>query len=144
MSSDFQLHPQLHEDCLNLGRFALCHLLLHRDANYPWFILVPDRIEVTEIYQLSQQDQNQLMQESTLLSKALVDAFAPDKLNVAALGNVVPQLHIHHIVRYKKDAAWPAPIWGHSPAKSYDDEALKAMVARFMRAMDTNEFVSID
>jgi len=143
MNSSFQLHPQLEKDCLNLGRFSLCHLLLLKDANYPWFILVPDRVDMTEIYQLSQNEQQRLMLESTMLSNALVSAFEPDKLNIAALGNVVPQLHVHHIVRYKSDAAWPAPVWGYVPAQAYDDDALKAMIARFMRAMDTNEFESI-
>ncbi len=137
-----QLHPQLEKDCLILGRFTLSHLLLLKDANYPWFILVPDRDEITEIYQLSDNDQRQLMVESTLLSKTLVKAFEPDKLNVAALGNVVPQLHVHHIARYKTDAAWPAPVWGKVPATEYDEENLKDVIQRFMQAMDSNEFTS--
>jgi len=142
--SSFQLHPQLKKDCQVLGRFTLCHLLLLKDANYPWFILVPDREDVREIYQLSPHDQRQLMHESCLLSRVLAAAFNADKLNVAALGNIVPQLHVHHIVRYRNDAAWPAPVWGNAPARAYDDETLKTVIADFMRAMDSNEFESIN
>jgi diadenosine tetraphosphate (Ap4A) HIT family hydrolase len=119
-----ELHPQLQKDCLVVGRFTLCRLLLMQDASYPWFILVPDRDGVREIYQLSEADQRQLMQESSRLSVVLVERFHADKLNIAALGNVVPQLHIHHIVRYRDDPAWPAPVWGRSPACPYTPEGL--------------------
>ena len=113
------IHPQLMQDCQLLGNFTLCHLLLMRDANYPWCILVPDRDDISEIHQLSETDQQQLFRESSLLSVAMESAFSPDKLNIAALGNVVPQLHLHHVARYRTDAAWPAPVWGRVPAKPY-------------------------
>ena len=122
------IHPQLAQDCLLLGKFTLCHLLLMRDANYPWCILVPDRDEISEIHQLSESDQQQLLRESSLLSVAMESAFSPDKLNIAALGNVVPQLHLHHIARYRTDAAWPAPVWGRVPAKPYLEYELEAVV----------------
>ena len=122
------IHPQLANDCLLLGRFTLSHLLLMRDANYPWCILVPDREGIAEIYQLSEADQQQLLRESSQLSLAMAAAFSPDKLNVAALGNVVPQLHIHHIARYKTDAAWPAPVWGRVALKPYAEDELAAVV----------------
>jgi len=122
------IHPQLAKDCLLLGRFTLSHLLLMRDANYPWCILVPDREGIAEIYQLSEADQQQLLRESSQLSLAMAAAFSPDKLNVAALGNVVPQLHIHHIARYKTDAAWPAPVWGRVALKPYAEDELAAVV----------------
>ena len=118
------IHPQLKSDCLMLGRFPLCHLLLTNDSNYPWFILVPDRENITEIYELSEADQIQLMVESSALGAFAMDNLKGDKLNVAALGNMVPQLHVHVIVRYKNDAAWPGPIWGKVAAKSYSDAAL--------------------
>ncbi len=137
-----QLHPQLANDCLLIGRFPLCHVLLMRDANYPWFILVPDRENITELYQLSEQDQQQFIKESNLLSKTLASAFDPHKLNIAALGNVVPQLHVHHVVRYQDDVAWPKPIWGNAPAKPYDEATLKNVLSCFMQAMDSNEFES--
>jgi diadenosine tetraphosphate (Ap4A) HIT family hydrolase len=129
------IHPRLLQDCLVLGRFPLCHLLLMRDANYPWLILVPDRDGVSEIHQLDETDQQQLMRESVLVSKVLDELFHPDKLNVAALGNVVPQLHLHHIVRYRHDAAWPAPVWGRVPAQSYSGEHLEGLVDRLAAAL---------
>ena len=123
-----ELHPRLKQDCLLIGRFTLCRLLLMHDANYPWFILVPDREGISEIHQLSEEDQQQLLRESSQLSIAMESAFSPDKLNIAALGNVVPQLHLHHIARYKTDAAWPTPVWGKVPAKPYLDYELAAVV----------------
>lgn len=126
----FQLHPQLARDCAILGRFELCHLLLMRDANYPWCILVPDRDSITEIYQLAPEDQQELMRESSLLACAMARTFAADKMNVAALGNVVPQLHIHHIVRRRDDPAWPAPVWGKVPALPYAEAGLRATADR--------------
>jgi len=99
-----------------------------RDANYPWCILVPDRDVITEIHQLDEADQQQLMRESSQLSVAMQAAFKPDKLNIAALGNVVPQLHVHHIARYTKDAAWPAPVWGRVAVKPYSGDELAAVV----------------
>lgn len=121
------LHPQLKEDCFILGEFSLCTLLLLNDANYPWFILVPNREDISEICQLSETDQQQLMSESMFFSRCLEQVFHPDKLNIAALGNVVPQLHIHHIARFTTDACWPAPVWGAAAAITYDGKALKTI-----------------
>ena len=118
------LHPQLQRDCLILGRFELSHLLLLNDSNYPWFILVPDRDDITEIVELSDSDRSQLWQESHVLSTHIMRQFGEDKLNIGAIGNLVPQLHLHHIVRYRSDLAWPAPVWGKTVAKPYSDEAL--------------------
>lgn len=126
----FKLHSQLEQDGIRLGRFKLCLLLLIKDANYPWFVLVPERDEITEIYQLIAKDQLQLMRESSLLAKALADDFNADKMNVAAIGNVVPQLHVHHIVRYKKDVSWPSPVWGMQPVINYGDKELKSILVK--------------
>jgi diadenosine tetraphosphate (Ap4A) HIT family hydrolase len=125
-----ELHPRLQEDTVEIGRFRLCRLLLMKDANYPWFILLPDRADVTEIYQLAADDQLQLTRESALLSEALVKSFRPDKLNIAALGNVVPQLHIHHIARYRTDPAWPAPVWGKVPARAYEKAGMDEVIGK--------------
>ena len=133
--SGFALDPRLRADCFELGKLGFCRLLLLDNAAVPWFILVPDREGITEIYQLSDADQAQLMRESTALSKALVDLFQPKKLNVAALGNMVPQLHVHHIVRYRGDAAWPAPVWGRAAPKPYSDEQLHATIDRIRTAL---------
>jgi diadenosine tetraphosphate (Ap4A) HIT family hydrolase len=122
------IDARLKQDCINLGRMPLCHLLLMLDANYPWFILVPDRDDISEIYELDETDQQQLMQESVILGRAMMRAFKGEKLNIAALGNVVPQLHIHHIVRYRGDPAWPAPVWGRVPAKKYDIEKQEEVI----------------
>ena len=130
-----ELHPQLQADCLLIGRFPLCRLLLMRDANYPWFILVPDREDITEIHQLDETDQQQLMRESVLLSRVLETVFSPDKLNIASLGNMVPQCHVHHIVRYRTDAAWPAPVWGRVPVKDYSEDALMRVVDTVKQAL---------
>jgi diadenosine tetraphosphate (Ap4A) HIT family hydrolase len=122
------IDARLLADCLVLGRFPLCHLLLSRDANYPWCILVPDREGVAEIHQLSEADQQQLMRESSQLARVLETVFSPDKLNIAALGNVVPQLHIHHIARYRYDSAWPAPVWGRVAPGSYTGQQLDVLL----------------
>lgn len=125
--SVFTLHTQLEADSLLLGHFPLCQLRLINDANYPWFLLVPQRAEITEIHQLEKVEQQQLMRESSYLSELLTKAFNPDKLNIAALGNQVPQLHIHHIARYRNDPAWPAPVWGHTIATPYQDSEISAI-----------------
>jgi diadenosine tetraphosphate (Ap4A) HIT family hydrolase len=136
-----ELHPQFQRDCLLIGRFSLCRLLLMRDANYPWFILVPDREGISEIYQLSEADQVQLLRESSRLAAVLAVRFRADKLNIAALGNVVPQLHIHHVVRYRDDAAWPAPVWGRVPVRPYTPEGSAAVIETLRQGLhDDFEF----
>ena len=124
----FSFDARLLSDCEVLGKFNLCHVLLMRDANYPWCVLVPDREDKVEIFDLSETDQAQLQIESTALLNFLKNEFNAYKMNVAALGNVVPQLHVHHIVRYKNDIAWPAPVWGACPAKPYSDAALSLLI----------------
>lgn len=135
----FDLDGQLASDCLVLGDFKLCSLLLMNDAQYPWFILVPRREDVTEIFQLSVADRAQLMEESCLLAEMLKDAFGADKMNVAALGNVVRQLHLHHVVRYRNDAAWPAPVWGKLPVVKCSDELIVERINK-LRAVLTGGF----
>lgn len=127
MSDYFDLAPQLAADCIVLGDLALCRVLLMNDARYPWLILVPRRADITELYQLSAVEQAQLMVESSQVGTALMTIFSGDKLNIAALGNVVPQLHIHHVVRYKADETWPAPVWGKGKAIAYLPEELVAV-----------------
>ena len=138
------IHPQLQNDCLVLGKFPLSHLLLMNDANYPWFILVPDREEIKEIYQLSNDDQKQLISESSCLAEFLMQCFNGDKLNIAAIGNIVPQLHIHHVVRYQSDPAWPAPIWGKLPAKVYSASELNTVVKKIKAAALRDFTISTD
>jgi len=131
----FELHPQLQNDCLELGRFELCRLLLMNESRYPWLVLVPQREGLTEIYQLDEADQSLLLRESSALARALDGGFAADKLNIAAIGNLVPQLHVHHIVRYRDDPAWPAPVWGKFPPLPYEPAALAEVVARLQACL---------
>ena len=126
----FALHTQLAKDCAALGDLPLCRVLLMNDANYPWLVLVPRREEISEIFELSRIDQQQLLDEIAQVSAALAGHFRADKMNVAALGNVVPQLHVHLIVRYRDDAAWPRPVWNAVPAQPYTDDALHERMAQ--------------
>nr|WP_314878072.1 HIT domain-containing protein [uncultured Pseudomonas sp.] len=131
----FVLDPRLQQDCLVLGNFPLCQLLLSKDANYPWFILVPRQADVSELFDLAADDQQQLWQETTYLANALKHTFAADKMNVATLGNVVSQLHMHVIVRYRDDAAWPAPVWGKVAAGDYSEQQLAELRQRVCSAL---------
>ena len=130
------LHPQLAKDTVVLGQFLLSKLLLMKDANYPWLILVPAREDVTEIFQLDAADQQQLQRESSCVAKLLAEEFNADKINIAALGNIVPQLHIHHIARFENDVAWPSPVWGTCPAKPYSETELETIVSKIKKALE--------
>ncbi|MBA1287068.1 HIT domain-containing protein [Pseudomonas japonica] len=123
----FELDPRLQADTWVLGDFPLCQLLLSKDANYPWLILVPRRAATTEIFELTEAEQAQLAVETAQLAEGVKTALKADKINVAALGNVVAQLHVHVIARYTADPAWPAPVWGKVPAVEYRPEQLDAL-----------------
>ena len=118
----FNLHPQLERDCITVGHLTLCRLLLMNDKQFPWFILVPEIEGITEIFQLDKQQQGLLIEESSFLAEQLNTLYKADKINIAAIGNLVPQLHIHHVVRYRSDKAWPAPVWGKFAAISYSEQ----------------------
>jgi diadenosine tetraphosphate (Ap4A) HIT family hydrolase len=135
MHAGFVLHPQLTADTHPVGDFALCRVLLMDDANYPWFILVPRRAGLREICELPSAEQHQLSDESAQLARALLGIYTPDKLNIAALGNVVPQLHLHHIARFQSDPAWPAPVWGRQPRVPYPASAAQAAVDAMRAAL---------
>ena len=124
----FSLDPVLEADTANIGEFDLSLVLLSRDANYPWAILVPKRQSVSEIFQLSALDQQRLIAESSCLARALTEIFTPDKLNIAAIGNAVNQLHVHHVCRYRHDACWPSPVWGQRPPLPYQDQLLNKLI----------------
>ncbi len=133
----FQLHPQLKKDSIKMGRFSLSQLLLINDSQYPWFVLVPERMDLTEIYQLSEQEQGLLQQESSFLASTLANCFKADKMNIAAIGNLVPQLHIHHIVRYKNDIAWPASVWGEYDAVPYTEQQVEEIKIQVTEALSS-------
>ena len=123
----WSLHPQLHADTVPVCDLALSRLLAMNDANYPWLILVPRRVGASEIIDLGA-EQSLLMDELALVSRALKNETRCDKLNVAAIGNMVPQLHIHVVARRKDDAAWPKPVWGAVPRLAYDADVLERFV----------------
>lgn len=133
--SDFQLHPRLQEDCFVVGSFALSQLLMMNDSQYPWFILVPQRLDISEIYQLNDSDRQQLQQESCLLAEKIVSIYQPDKLNIAAIGNLVPQLHLHHVARFKTDKAWPTPIWGKFAPRAYAEQDALVHITRLRKSL---------
>jgi len=122
------LHPQLAADTAPVCDLALSLLLVMNDANFPWLILAPRRAGASEIIDLGG-EQALLVDEIALVSRVLKDETRCDKLNVAAIGNVVPQLHVHIVARRKEDAAWPKPVWGAVPRRDYDAEALKRFIA---------------
>ena len=126
----FELHPQLANDTQPIAHLPLCDVLLMDDANHPWLILVPRVPAAVEIVDLTDEAQATLMHEITVASRALQAAFKPHKINVAALGNMVPQLHIHVIARYTTDIAWPRPVWGMADAQPYSAEDLVDRIQR--------------
>jgi len=131
----FQLDPRLEQDTFVIGEFELSRVLLMNDARYPWIILVPREVGVTEIFELSEQQQQQLMMESNYVAKQLKALVHADKMNVAALGNVVSQLHIHHVARYIQDESWPAPVWGRGEALTYSQQESGAVIEQLRSSL---------
>jgi len=127
MSREFELHERLAADTVLLGRTRLCEVRLMNEKTWPWVILVPAIAGIREIYELSETQQQRLMTESSALSRVMMEAFKGDKMNVAALGNMVPQLHVHHIVRFDGDPAWPGPVWGTQTPVPYEENELARM-----------------
>jgi diadenosine tetraphosphate (Ap4A) HIT family hydrolase len=121
--SDFVLHPGLEVDSIFMRDLALSQLRLNNVKTVPWLIVVPRRANIREVYELNAADRATLIEEIAQASRALAELYAPDKINVAALGNIVPQLHVHVIARFKGDAAWPQPVWGKIVAEAYAAEA---------------------
>ena len=134
MSDPFELDPRLAADTFLVGETPLSQVLLMNDTRYPWLILVPRRGDITEPFELSETDQAQLWSESMRLGEAMKAHFAADKLNIAALGNQVAQLHVHHIARFHTDDAWPGPVWGVASAVPYSDAARDALIGE-MRSL---------
>ena len=132
----FKLDSQLEQDTVLVADWHLCQVRLMNDSRYPWVILIPKVEDVSEIHQLADEQQQLLLGESVRLAKALEQLFAPHKLNVAALGNMVRQLHIHHIVRFEDDASFPRPVWGVGDAVPYEAEALNETVNGLQIALD--------
>jgi len=132
---NFELNSRLKEDTFFVGNLPLSQMLLMNDSRYPWVILVPRLDDITEIHQLSNEDQQQLLYESSAVSELILDKFPATKMNVAVLGNIVPQLHLHHIGRKAKDPAWPGPVWGHSPAVPYEQADADKVIKLFQQIL---------
>ncbi|MGE0790940.1 MAG: HIT domain-containing protein [Sandaracinaceae bacterium] len=135
MADSFELDARIERDSVSVGRLPLCEVRLHRDARYPWVLLVPARAGVREIHELSARDRVALIEESSAVAAAMQRLFEADKMNVAALGNMVPQLHVHHVARFVGDDAWPGAIWGAHPAMEYPEEARTERVAALRAAL---------
>ncbi len=134
----YALHPQLADETVPVCELNLCRVLLSKDANYPWLVLSPRRDGLRDLHDLNDADGIAVLDEIRRCSQVLVDLYRPDKMNVAALGNQVPQLHIHIIARFTADPAWPGPVWGRVPAAAYDDAARDALISRLRAALGQN------
>jgi diadenosine tetraphosphate (Ap4A) HIT family hydrolase len=130
----FMLHDRLKADTLDITRLRLSRVLLTNDGSFPWLILVPERENIRELYDLGEKDRAVLIEEITLASRIIDHLYKPDKINIGALGNLVPQLHVHVIGRFKSDRAWPGPVWGAGPAQPYEEDAKEATRERFEKA----------
>ncbi len=135
MSASFTLDPQLAGDTVAVGDLALSQVLLAKDANYPWLILVPRRRALVELIDLEENEQVQLLGEIAGAARALKAITECDKLNIAALGNQVAQLHVHIIARRHSDAAWPRPVWGAAAPGVYDATVLQSLLAALRRRL---------
>lgn len=135
----FTLDDRLAADTVEIARWTLCRVLLMNDRTYPWLILVPQRDGISEIHELSPADRTRLMEESSCAAQRLQLFTAADKMNVAALGNMVRQLHVHVIARFDDDPAWPGPVWGAKEREPYSEAELPHVVARLRDAITPPE-----
>ncbi|MGF1843118.1 HIT domain-containing protein [Vibrio clamense] len=141
---DFILHPQLAKDTTVIGHFPLCIALLHKDNAVPWIILVPKRNELKELHHLPMNEQQQFLVESQTINQTLEVLFTPDKINLGALGNMVPQLHIHHIVRFISDVAWPGPVWGNTQGEFRSDDDQVSLLKQLQTKLQDSPIFSIN
>jgi diadenosine tetraphosphate (Ap4A) HIT family hydrolase len=131
----FSLHPQLINDTIQIGDLPLSRVLLMNNAELPWLILVPRQENVSEWYALEANDQQQLHTESMGISRLMMSLFNGYKLNTGALGNIVPQFHLHHIVRYQHDSVWPHPVWGKIETFAYSEVEKSKIVSELTLAL---------
>src|SRR6516162_8370045 len=139
ITKGWSLHPQLARDTVPVGDLPLARVLLAKDANYPWLILVPRLPGLVELIDLDENAQVQLLGEIAAAARALKSTSQYDKLNIAALGNQVPQLHVHVIARRHSDAAWPKPVWGVKPPSAYSDTQQASLLGSLRRSLDLDE-----
>ncbi len=136
MTTGFQLHPRLAADTLAAGRLELCEVRLLNDSRFLWLVLVPRRDGITEVHQLVDSDQQQLISESSRIARLAEELAGAEKINIGALGNLVPQLHWHVIARSSDDACWPGPVWGCSESVPYEQEALSELLAQLKSSLE--------
>jgi diadenosine tetraphosphate (Ap4A) HIT family hydrolase len=144
LTKDWSLHPQLAQDTVPVGDMPLTRVLLANDANYPWLILVPRLPGLVELIDLEENAQVQLLGEVAAAARTLKTLTECDKLNIAALGNHVPQLHVHVIARRRTDAAWPKPVWGVKTPLAYADDERQAMLNSLRQLLKCNGLAGID
>lgn len=131
----FELNERLITDTIEIGKMELSVLLLMNDRSLPWLILVPRRDGTKEIHELPPGDRSLLIEEISVVSDAIARLFNPDKINVGALGNLVPQLHVHVIGRFRGDRAWPGPIWGTGPSEPYNRDERDEATQKIRKAL---------
>lgn len=132
----FSLNERLEKDTVKVADLGLCRVLLMNDKRFPWLILVPRRAGITELHELSKADRAALVEETAAASRALSVAFAPDKMNIGAIGNLVAQLHVHVVARKRTDPAWPGPVWGSGPAVPYPPAAIESVASALREALE--------
>ena len=137
--SEFFLHPRLEKDTFLIGNFSLCRVLLMNESRYPWIILVPQKDHLREVFDLGPNDISLLADESSFVAQKMDYFFDADKMNIANLGNVVEQLHIHHVARFKIDAAWPDPVWGKFTPDPYTPEKSAELIESLANLL--NEYI---
>lgn len=133
--NNFTLHERLKNDTFEVMDLALCRVLLMNDSSFPWLILVPMRTGVTEVHGLTREDRAVLIEETAAASRAISSVFSPDKINIGALGNLVPQLHVHVVGRTREDRAWPGPVWGSGQGAPYVKEELEKTLSAIRQAL---------
>ncbi len=131
----FSIDPRLERDSIFIKRIGFNQVRLALDARFPWLIVVPEIHNIKELIELSDEQQQEVLRTSNMVSRALLKVFSPDKLNVAAIGNVVEQLHIHHVARFINDAAWPAPIWGNGTPQEYTSKELSYRIKQIVEQL---------
>lgn len=134
------IHPQLLENSFIIGDLQLSQVILKNDKETPWILLVPKRISKVELIDLEFEDQEMLLEEINFISHFFMQEFSPDKINIAMIGNIVPQLHVHIIARFKKDRAWPRPLWGEATTSFFSEAEVAKIQHSFNQVKNEIDF----
>lgn len=131
----FKLDDRFVRDSVFIANLGFCQLRLQNDSRWPWLVMIPQRNDITEVFELTPLDQTMLTFEMNLVAKILKEVTKAQKINVGALGNIVRQLHVHIIARNQGDASWPGPVWGHGTPQPYSDEQRDDLLERLKLAL---------